>query len=80
MHIPVRCKTCGMPINDKATIYLAALAEKVKAELKRKNITPAEAEISDFQVKVGDILDKLHLHAICCRNTMITTMNHADYY
>jgi DNA-directed RNA polymerase subunit N len=79
MIIPVRCMTCGKVLADKYKYYESELLRK-KIAL-NSDVDPLIININIQDVKktiAGEILDELGLHRLCCRKTMLTSINIID--
>ena len=79
MIIPVRCFTCGKLLADKYEYYERELLRK-KLALK----TDADPQVININIQdvrktiAGEIMDELGLHRLCCRKTMLTSINIID--
>ena len=79
MIIPVRCFTCGKILADKYEYYESELLKKKLAL--NSNADPLIININIHDIKktiAGEILDELGLHRLCCRKTMLTSINIID--
>jgi DNA-directed RNA polymerase subunit N (RpoN/RPB10) len=79
MIIPVRCFTCGKILADKYEYYESELLKKKLAL--NSNVDPLIININIQDIKktiAGEILDELGLHRLCCRKTMLTSINIID--
>ena len=79
MIIPVRCFTCGKILSDKYEYYESELLKKKLAL--NSNVDPLIININIQDIKktiAGEILDELGLHRLCCRKTMLTSINIID--
>ena len=72
MIIHVKCFTCGTVLANKYLYYL----EKVKEEKLQKGIDVDRvvylSQDKVFKSPEANVLDKLHLHKMCCRRHMLT--------
>jgi len=79
MIIPVRCFTCGKLIADKYEYYERELLRKKMAL--NSDVDPLVINVNAEDIKktiVGEILDELGLHRLCCRKIMLTSINIID--
>ena len=79
MIIPVRCFTCGKILADKYEYYEAELLRKKLAL--NSDTEPLIININAQDIKktiAGEIIDELGLHRLCCRKTMLTSINIID--
>jgi DNA-directed RNA polymerase subunit N (RpoN/RPB10) len=79
MIIPVRCFTCGKILADTYEYYESELLKKKLAL--NSNVDPLIININIQDIKktiAGEILDELGLHRLCCRKTMLTSINIID--
>ena len=79
MLIPVRCFTCGKEISNKFEYYEKELARKKLAL--NSDEDPLIININADQIKktiAGEIMDELGLTRMCCRKTMLTSINIID--
>ena len=79
MLIPVRCFTCGKMISDKFEEYEKELTRKKLAL--NSDEDPLIIDINADEIKktiAGEIMDELGLHRLCCRKTMLTSINIID--
>ena len=73
MLCPVRCFTCGRVLADKYLYFDRKRAERLVA---LKITTP---ELYDARsVAMGEVLDQLGLTLLCCRSTLLTTVDLTD--
>lgn len=79
MLIPVRCFTCGKLISNKFDEYQKELARKKLAL--NSDEDPLIIDINADEIKktiAGEILDEMGLTRMCCRKTMLTSINIID--
>ncbi len=79
MLIPVRCFTCGKLISDKFEEYEKELARKKLAL--NSDEDPLIININADEIKktiAGEIMDELGLIRMCCRKTILTSINIID--
>ena len=84
MLIPVRCYSCGKLLANKY-VYFQNELEIKKKELKQTSVDdnsdPLFIDINAPIVKktiAGEIMDNLGLIRICCRKTLLTSINIVD--
>jgi len=78
MLIPVRC-TCGKFISNKYEYYEKELLRKKLAL--NSNEDPLYININADEVRktiAGEIMDELGLIRMCCRKTILTSLNIID--
>ena len=82
MLTPIRCPTCGLPIDEIASIYRVRASARARAERERLGLhAPASAFVAPaYASPVGDILDQLTVVFDCCRVHVFTAMNFSDYF
>jgi DNA-directed RNA polymerase subunit N len=79
MIIPVRCFTCGKVLADKYEYYENELLKKKLALNSNADPLIININIQDIKKTIaGEILDELGLHRLCCRKTMLTSINIID--
>jgi DNA-directed RNA polymerase subunit N (RpoN/RPB10) len=74
---------CGRSIGDLYPIYNALRQEVIDEELKSlgRDISPDLTYLAtDFQPKLGEILDKLEINLECCRTRFLTSVEFDDLY
>jgi DNA-directed RNA polymerase subunit N len=74
MIIPVRCHTCGNVLADKWFYFQKKITSDPVAETNGEKDTDPKQE----KTIVGNVLDDLKLHSICCRSTMMSTVDFTD--
>jgi len=75
MIIPVCCYTCGKILSNKYNYYI----NESKRRNKDKEITFIDYNETIIKKKIeGEIMDELGLIRICCRKTMMTSINIVD--
>ena len=57
MIIPVRCKTCGKPINNKYRHFI----------LERQNILE-NSKLKDKELEIRKLFESIGIQRYCCRN------------
>jgi DNA-directed RNA polymerase subunit N (RpoN/RPB10) len=84
MLIPVKCYSCGKVLANKY-VYFQNQLEIKKKELKKNSVNdnndPLFIDINAPIVKktiAGEIMDELGLIRICCRKTLLTSINIVD--
>lgn len=83
MLTPIRCFTCGFPIGDIATQFVAMKNAIIKAELDRRGISYEGASVdARQQVELDPVLRELGLppEQHCCRAALISTIRLPDVY
>jgi len=81
MITPIRCFTCGMPLDDKAELYQHFKRQKNAEMVKKLGIVEKSLDLDPrVNVKMEDILDKLQIKKCCCRTHLATVMHLADFY
>ena len=82
MIIPIRCYTCNKLLADKYEYYERELLRKKLAIGSTANDPdPLIININAADVKktiAGEIMDEVGLHRLCCRKTMLTSINIID--
>lgn len=79
MIIPVRCFTCGKLLSDKYEYYERELLRKKLAMKTDADPLVININIQDVKKTIaGEIMDELGLHRLCCRKTMLTSINIID--
>lgn len=81
MHIPVVCKTCGLPTGHISSIYLEVKKALVKEELRKLDVPAARAALTpDLKLTMKKVLEDLQIREDCCRATITTALDFCDYY
>jgi DNA-directed RNA polymerase subunit N len=79
MIIPVRCMTCGKMLADKFEYYERELLRKKLALNTDADPLVININVQDLKKTIaGEIMDELGLHRLCCRKTMLTSINIID--
>ncbi len=81
MLVPILCFTCGLPIGDRADLFCAMRAKRVRETLKTRGTVAPQAEIDvGLQLDCSDILDSLGIMNDCCRAHIVSAMIFSDFY
>jgi DNA-directed RNA polymerase subunit N (RpoN/RPB10) len=81
MLIPIRCLSCGQPINDIAIAFNKARVERVKKELKDRGTVSSQVIVdASIKIEMGDVLDDLGIEDDCCRRALTAAMDIRDHY
>ena len=73
---------CGRSLGDIYDIYKFMRAERHAIAYKATApLDPAILPIVEsVQVKMGDVMDMLHIHVDCCRQRLLTAVEFNDIY
>jgi DNA-directed RNA polymerase subunit N (RpoN/RPB10) len=77
MIIPIKCFTCGNVLADKYRYYQNEVRRIKMAQYDALDTTPRDnvmyfTKENMEKTAEGTVLDKLHLHNVCCRRHMLT--------
>lgn len=74
---------CGRSIGDLYPVYSALRNMIMDAELKKlgRNISPDRLHLAtDFQPRLGGVLDQLGINLECCRTRFLTSVEFEELY